>query len=140
MLAEGGKIAGILGETVFRDSRLRGYILGLGVNLNMRSRDLSRVDQPAASLNRIMGTAVDRDAFLNLFLKKFFDGYDGFMKHGFASIRKKYLSRYPYIGRQLTVASLTPALTGEAEDIDLHGRLIIRTSEGAVAIDLGDVS
>ena len=141
VMAEDRKIAGILGETVYRGSCFRGYILGLGVNLNMKPEDLSLVDQPAISLNMLLGAAIDRDAFLDSFLRVFFQGYESFMKLGFISIRTKYLSRSPYIGRRITVSRLPPPpQTGTAEDIDDQGRLIVGTPKGKKVVNLGDVS
>jgi len=76
VLVGGRKIAGILSQSSTRGSKLNGIVVGAGVNLNLTEHDLEKIDQPATSLNLLLGMDVDRDIFIGKVLEKFFSGYD----------------------------------------------------------------
>jgi BirA family biotin operon repressor/biotin-[acetyl-CoA-carboxylase] ligase len=133
------KIAGILGEGSFRGDAFMGYVLGTGVNLNMRPEDLDSIDQPATALNLLLGHAVDRDGFLNELLERFFFELSDFLREGFPRILKRYSERSTVLGREIVVTSQAGRCTGKARRFDETGALIVETGEGAVRLCEGDV-
>ena len=64
------KVAGILCEVLFEPTFIQA-IIGVGLNLNMESADLSQIDQPATSLKEETGKSWDRDLFLQKLLNQF---------------------------------------------------------------------
>ena len=139
VLAGGRKVAGILAEAVTAGGHVLGAALGAGVNLAMEPGDLAAIDQPATSLNLLLGRPVEREPFLEALLGEFDAGYDHFMASGFASIRQEFLSRTPFLGRSISVHSLNSRITGTACDITEEGSLIVLTPQGRVPITMGDV-
>lgn len=133
------KLAGILAETATDGGRVIGAALGVGVNLAMSPADLAAIDQPAASLNLVLGRPVDRDGFLEALLEEFGGGYAAFVESGFASIRAEFLARTPFLGRLISVNSLNSRITGTACDITEDGSLVVLTPQGRVCITMGDV-
>lgn len=139
LLADGRKLAGILGEAVNSSGHVAGVVLGTGVNLAMGPEELAAIDQPATSLNLLVGRPVERDVFLHALLEEFFAGYGGFMESGFPSIRSEYLARTPFLGRPISVNSVNSRITGTACDITEEGSLVVLTPHGRVKLTLGDV-
>ncbi len=141
VLVDGMKIAGILSESVIRGEQLTGFILGIGINLNMSREELKEIDRPAASLNLITGKPIDRDLFLEQLLKTFFSGYENYLESGFSFIRKSFIEKNAFIGKHITVISLQNSFSGTAKDIDHEGALILATETGKeMHITLGDIS
>jgi BirA family biotin operon repressor/biotin-[acetyl-CoA-carboxylase] ligase len=139
LLAGGRKLAGILAQAVSRGREVLGAVVGAGVNLAMREEDLAAIDQPAASLNLVLGRPVERDAFLDAVLDEFFSGYRGFLESGFASIRSEFLALTPMLGREISVNSVHSRITGTACDITEEGSLVVLTPQGRATLTLGDV-
>jgi len=128
------KISGILGEASFHNDRLRGYVLGVGINLNMPAAELSAIDQPATSLNLLLHRDVERDAFLAQLLERFFAGYDGFLTGGFASIRQAYEARSACLGQEVIVKEFDTQRTGIALGFSSDGSLELKISPDQVAV------
>jgi BirA family biotin operon repressor/biotin-[acetyl-CoA-carboxylase] ligase len=140
ILVEGKKIGGILCQTSILGKRLAGFALGTGINLNMRRKDLLRIDQPAISLNLLTGSPVDRDRFLENLAEIFFTGYDQFMELGFPSIIEPYQKRSPYLGSRIRARLPGGDVSGIALRITENGCLLIETSEGKESIlNAGDI-
>jgi BirA family biotin operon repressor/biotin-[acetyl-CoA-carboxylase] ligase len=75
VMVAGKKIAGILAEAISQGMRVKGLVLGLGVNVAMPQDVVDAIDQPATSLNLILGRVVDREELLGMILNRFFDSY-----------------------------------------------------------------
>ena len=94
VLIGGKKISGILSETVMQGHSFKGLVLGIGVNLNAKSEDLSLVkDKEITALNIELGQDyADKNLFMEKLLNKFFAHYDEFLNNGFAYIKDDYIS------------------------------------------------
>ena len=124
----GKKISGILAEAVGvnnNDGRyfLKGIVLGFGVNLNMSSDFLSKIDQPATSLNIETGKFIDKEIFLKKVIDKFFLYYNKFIEDGFLLIREDYIRRAGFLNKEVTVKVLNEKLCGIASDVTEEGAL-----------------
>ena len=139
VLVRGKKIAGVLGEAVYQGLRLQGYILGLGVNLNMNADDITSINQPATSLNLLIRRHVNRDRFLETLLTAFFQEYASFLLTGFPFIRHRFLEKTPFLGKEITIKSESIPVSGIAKDINRNGSLVLFTGEEDKTITLGDV-
>lgn len=135
------KIAGILGQSFFRGSSLEGLVIGAGINLNLSPEDLLKTGQPAASLNRLTGSRVDRDRFLKILLNHFFEGYGDFIFRGFGSIRDSYSERCSFLGREISVRLPENDISGKALRIGGDGCLVIMDSHKKMEtrLNAGDV-
>ncbi|HBH19346.1 MAG TPA: biotin--[acetyl-CoA-carboxylase] ligase, partial [Cyanobacteria bacterium UBA9579] len=93
VLVNGKKISGILSEISTQGSTLKGFVLGIGINLNLSQEDINAIDQPATSLNLLTGQLINRDLFIKQLLDEFFMDYDSFIQDGFISIKSEYQQR-----------------------------------------------
>lgn len=82
VLIKGKKISGILAESVFIGSELKGIVVGVGINLNLEKSDVEKIDIPATSIFLETGKTVDKEEFLDRFLNLFIDGYEKFLSSG----------------------------------------------------------
>ncbi len=121
----GKKIAGILAESVIDTKGLLGLILGFGVNLNCSLEDISKIDQPATSLNLESGMDIDREIFLKKVSDKFCLRYNEFIEEGFLLIREDYLRRAEFLNEHINVRVFDNEILGIAKDITEDGALKI---------------
>lgn len=77
------KIAGILCETLVEDQK-RGIVCGIGLNVNMSSEELKRIDRPATSLLEEGSKPFDVIIVLNRLQQFFFSFLTDFIQQGFA--------------------------------------------------------
>lgn len=140
VMANGSKIAGILSESVVQGERFLGCILGIGVNLNMGPSDLRSIGRPAASLHLLLGRPIDRDAFLDELLERFFRSYPSFLEEGFPLIRDKFKGKSTFIGKRISIDSSTSRCSGIAQDLDEYGSLVLLDDSGMQRhISVGDI-
>ena len=117
------KISGILAEAVISEGRLKGIVLGFGVNLNTTPEALKNINQPATSLNIEIGKIIDKRAFLEKLSTKFFLLYNRFIEDGFLLIRDEYKKRASFLKSEVTIRLPGGDLCGIAEDITSNGAL-----------------
>ncbi len=141
VLVNGAKIAGLLSETSFQGNEFKGYVLGVGINLNMTQDELDAIDQKAVSLNFLINQPVNRDNFLTQLLDWFFSDYKSVLQKGFSVIKSDYLRRSPYIGMKVKVTLPNAFFQGIAEGLTDDGCLILKLDSGENKIfTAGDVS
>ncbi|MBN2073889.1 MAG: biotin--[acetyl-CoA-carboxylase] ligase [Actinobacteria bacterium] len=134
------KIAGILIETVITGESLQGVIIGTGVNLNLDEKSLKKIGRPATSLNVLLGKEVNRDEFLDLFLKEFFLQYDELLMQGFSLIKEEYKLKSMTLGRAVKAAISGKEYSGIAKDIDDMGQLVLDCNNEEKIINTGDIT
>lgn len=134
VLADGGKVAGILLES---EGRKNGYtmVVGIGVNVASAPNDLSAVSLAT------LGVDIDADQLFTELSAAWLD-YAGIWDEGrgLATIRSRWLARAANVGAEITVRVGGKVLHGTFETLDEQGRLILRLSDSeAVAIAAGEV-
>ncbi|MBQ8475693.1 biotin--[bacterium] len=82
ILINGKKIAGFLCESEFLGDKLKGVIVGCGINLNLDSEEVKNIDIPATSIYLETGRKTDKKEFINNFLDDFEKDYDEFLLYG----------------------------------------------------------
>lgn len=83
ILVNNKKICGILAEGVTKGEILKGIVIGIGLNLNTDIETLSRIDQPATSLNIETGNECDKNLIISEILEEFESNYSSFLKKEF---------------------------------------------------------
>lgn len=141
VLINGKKIAGILSETVMLGNSFKGLVLGIGINLNANEYSLKKIkDKEATALNlEIHVEKVDSDEFLNNLLNKFFDGYDKFLKEGFAIIKDDYLCRACFLNNNVSVQVFNEKKSGIAKSITDSGELVLKQDDKELILTMGDI-
>jgi len=136
VLLNGGKVAGILLETVGAH-----LVIGIGVNL-AHAPDPAQLEARAlrpVSVVGETGAQIAPEDFLDA-LAAAFDRYETqFTTYGFAPIRTAWLSHAARIGEVVTARTMRDETIGVFEDVDESGNLILSTPKGRVAITAADV-
>ena len=117
------KISGILAEGVIENGKLKGLVLGFGINLNTKREILDKINQPATSLNIETGMVIDKQNFLKKVLEIFCLRYDSFIEEGFILIKDEYVRRASFLNKEVTVKVFENEISGKAIEITNSGAL-----------------
>jgi BirA family biotin operon repressor/biotin-[acetyl-CoA-carboxylase] ligase len=140
-LLDGRKVAGILTEMDAELDRVRWVVLGIGVNLNARSRAFPpALRRTATSVRVATGRAVDRVVFAAALCDALEAVYDRLLHEGFGALLADWNAYSCLHGRTVTVDCGGRRVTGRVRGLDASGRLIIDGREGEQRIVAGDVS
>ena len=82
ILINGKKIAGFLAESEFLGNKLKGVIVGAGINLNLDSEEVKNIDIPATSIYLETGNNIDKNEFLKNLIDDFEETYEDFLING----------------------------------------------------------
>jgi BirA family biotin operon repressor/biotin-[acetyl-CoA-carboxylase] ligase len=138
-LVNGKKIAGILSQTSIIGEKLQGYVLGIGINLNLEFDDLTHISQPATSLNLLTGTNIDSSTFRKELLDSFFYGYEEFLNNGFSGIMEEYVRRCTFLGKSIKVNINGKTSSGIASEITNDGALVLFNNNESFKITMGEM-
>jgi len=141
VLLNGGKVAGILLESVGTGGKIGHLAIGIGVNLAAAppAAQLEAGAVAPVSLAGETGLALDPLAFLPPLARAFARYAATFETQGFAPIRQAWLARAARIGQTVTARTGTESSTGTFETIDDTGALILATPAGRRAISAADI-
>ena len=140
VLVRGKKIAGILAETVISENKLKGLILGLGVNLTASEEQVQSIQERiVTALNLEIGKTVDREEFIDEICDEFFANYDEFLKKGFPMIKEDYTNRACFLGKDVCVKVFNEEKQGVAKAITPNGELVLSADNKEVVLTIGDI-
>ena len=141
VLIDGKKIAGILSETVMQGQKLKGIVLGVGVNLNSNQEKIDAIpNKIATSLNIETQKAIDLKEFLNKLLTEFFEHYDEFLQSGFLQIKDDYIKRNCFLGKELKVQVFNHMESGLAKAVNDLGELVLEdNNKREIVLTIGDI-
>lgn len=141
VLLSGGKVAGILLESVGAAGRVDGLIIGIGVNLAEApdAAGLGPDAVPPVSLAGETGATVAPEAFLDLLAPAYDRWEHAFLHAGFAPIRSAWLSHAARLGQTITARTARDRHTGRFEDVDSEGQLVLQTPSGRQRIAAAEV-
>jgi BirA family transcriptional regulator, biotin operon repressor / biotin---[acetyl-CoA-carboxylase] ligase len=131
LLAEDGKVGGILAESAVEEGSLHFVVLGIGVNLEAPAQV-----EGAAGL----GAGMEPMALLTTFLSSFREAY----RTQDAAFADEVVSRWTAvadtIGRRVeATAKDGRRIAGVATGVDRRGGLVVRTPGGAVTVSTGEI-
>ena len=121
--------------------KLKGIVLGIGVNLNATKEKLENIpDKIATSLNLETGNEINLKEFLDKLLEEFFKNYDKFLKIGFPLIKEDYINRNCFLNKNLDVKVFNNIKTGLAKEITDKGELVlIDKNNEEMVLTIGDI-
>lgn len=136
VIADGGKLAGILAEVASRQPIV---VVGIGLNVTLQPDEIG---EPGATSLSALGAMVDRSELVRHILVQLALRVGGWRDSGGASaaLIDGYRARSVTIGSR--VRALLPGgreIVGTAVSIDRHGRLSIDTGADAATIAAGDI-
>ena len=137
ILIDGKKVAGLLNEMSAETDKVNFVVLGIGVNINMRSEQFpADLRHPATSLFLEAGKTVSRTAFTRALLEELDDLYREFIREGYAPVRKAWLEKSRLEGAVVTVTDNGSSRSGRVRGIDEYGALILENGEQILSGDV----
>lgn len=138
VLLSGGKVAGILLESMGTSQGVEWLAIGVGVNLKAVPDGVQDAAFPPTALAE-HGDLVGPEDFLEKLAVNFATEEAIFAELGFGKIREDWLKRAARLGEVITARTSRAEITGTFESIDEAGNLILRTPKGAEVIAAADV-
>ena len=140
ILVNGKKIAGILTEMSTDMDAIDYVVVGLGLNVDT-PRFPHDIREKATSIFIETGTHFSRVKLIKAYLKWYEQYYQIFKGIGFDPILKRWKELADIIGKRIVVEMIDQTLTGEVQDIDSDGFLVLRDEEGkSIRIVSGDIT
>lgn len=141
VLLNGGKVAGILLESISQGAGVAALCIGIGVNL-IAAPDPDQVEPGAlrpVSLLSETGLRVAPETFLDALALAYARREAQFTAQGFAPIRAAWLDHAARLGDRITARTGQASHQGVFETVDAAGNLILGTGAGRLAIPAADV-
>ncbi|SFN01560.1 biotin--[acetyl-CoA-carboxylase] ligase [Dokdonella immobilis] len=116
-------------------------VVGIGLNLRIDAAAGGAIDQPWTDLVRIGdGAPADRNRIAACLLEHLLEALECFAQSSFAAFADEY-ARYDVLrGKPVRVTGGGGERCGEAAGVDRHGALLLRTADGELRVDSGEVS
>ena len=141
VLLNGGKVAGILLESVGMARDIRHIGIGIGVNLKQApvpDEVEAGALRPVSLLSKT-GVDVTPEEFLDVLAPAYAHHEAQFRIYGFAPIRELWLARAARLGEVITARSMREEVTGTFETVDEAGNLVLSTAKGRAVIAAADI-
>ncbi|WP_145104369.1 biotin--[acetyl-CoA-carboxylase] ligase [Cereibacter sediminicola] len=141
VLLNGGKLAGILLESIGQGGRVQHLAIGIGVNL-IGAPAVAEVEPgavPPVSLLAETGLRVDPAAFLDRLAPAYARREESFARYGFAPTREAWLTHAARLGEPIRARTGHDLREGIFETVDASGALVLKTRDGRVAIPAAEV-
>ena len=135
----GRKISGILAESVIKNSKLEGIVLGLGININSDEKLFDYVSQKVTSLSTEVSKKINKDEFIENLVQKFEADYEKLLDNGFSIFKNEYISYLNCIDKEISVKNYDKTFTGIARNVSDNGLLILETNGELKEISAGDI-
>ncbi|MFP4275064.1 MAG: biotin--[acetyl-CoA-carboxylase] ligase [Paracoccaceae bacterium] len=141
VLLNGGKVAGILLESIGAGQGVAHLAVGIGVNLHTAPPADAvepRALRPVA-LATETGLQIGAETFLSHLAVAFDRQERHFATYGFGPLRAAWLDRAARLGEVITARTAREEITGTFETVDEDGNLVLRSARGREAIPAADV-
>ncbi|MEM7723956.1 MAG: biotin--[acetyl-CoA-carboxylase] ligase [Pseudomonadota bacterium] len=141
VLLNGGKVAGILLESLGSGERVDHLIIGIGINLTVApsQAEVEPGAVPPVSLLSETGAEATPEDFLDLLAPAYAKYEAQFTTYGFGPIRTAWLANAARLGRPITARTGQADIRGTFRDVDEAGNLILDTPQGRQPIAAADI-
>jgi BirA family biotin operon repressor/biotin-[acetyl-CoA-carboxylase] ligase len=141
VLAEGGKLAGILVELSGEYQGPCAAIVGIGLNLRLTPALREQAGQPVCDLASLAGgTPPDRNRAAASLITSLIQGLDQFERDGFTAFMDDYAEHDALRKVPLRISGAAGEFDGVGAGVDARGALRVQTSSGVQSIDSADVT
>lgn len=141
VLLSGGKVAGILLESVGTGRGVSHLAIGIGVNLAVAPSQ-AEVEPGAmrpVDLVSHCGALIPPEAFLDRLAASYANWEAKFTTFGFSPIREAWLSRAARLGQVVTARLPNQEITGTFETVDAAGNLVLKTAAGRQTVSAAEI-
>ncbi len=141
VLAEGGKLAGILVELNGEYQGPCAAVIGIGLNLRLTQALREQAGQPVCDLATLAGgEAPDRNRVVVALIAALARGLHEFERSGFAGFVEDYARHDLLRDEALQISGALGDFVGVGAGVDARGALRVRTLDGLKAVDSADVT
>ena len=131
ILVDGKKLAGILAEAACDAQRVEYVILGIGLNLNYRIREMPEaLRERATSIADLTAKSVARETVLVRLIQDLDRCYGELVESGFERLRLRWEQCFAWRDRNVSAEVDGRSVVGRAAGIDAEGALIIVDAAG----------
>ena len=125
------KIAGILAETIWRSNKIKKIIIGIGINVNCTSGDLSALANAATSFYMQSGVVFDMNDFFNVYKDRLSEWLSILLykKNGISAIKKNWLKHSKITNKDVIWQNHGMKIYGKIIKIEDNGTIIFRTKQ-----------
>ncbi len=139
VMINGKKVCGILIESGVKDSDTNYAIIGIGINVNLKTACLDNVLTPATSLSDELGREVSGLAIVRRLLQEVECLYRSAQNS--EAVYRNWRQNLETLGKWVNARSGNEVYEGFAEDVEKDGSLILRLRDGSLKrITTGDVT
>ncbi|MDD7970143.1 biotin--[acetyl-CoA-carboxylase] ligase [Roseinatronobacter alkalisoli] len=138
VLLNGGKLAGILLESVGQGAQVSHLAVGIGVNLLHAPAAEDGALRPVSLLSET-GMSVTPEEFLDVLAPAFAHWEGQLVTYGFAPVRQAWMNGAARLGERIIARTVLDSHEGTFEGIDATGALMLRTAQGRRTIPAADV-
>jgi BirA family biotin operon repressor/biotin-[acetyl-CoA-carboxylase] ligase len=125
------KLGGIIVETQDHTEQSKNYIVGIGINVNLKKHELpEQIDQPATSLTIEKEAFIDRTNFAKALLQNLDSWYLILEDERYEHIIEKWQEFCVNIGRRVNVRNTKKEFAGIFLGISNNGELILQLDNG----------
>jgi BirA family biotin operon repressor/biotin-[acetyl-CoA-carboxylase] ligase len=139
VLVGGKKLCGILVESDVRGSSVDYAVIGIGLNVNLKTADFPEIVATATSLSQEMGRELTLPEMIGCLLVEVENLYLSLPEGD--SVFQEWRQRLVTLGKKVEVSSGQTVYWGNAESVASDGSLLLRQPDGKlIKIVAGDVS
>jgi len=136
--SDGRKVGGLLVETIAEGDRMRGAVIGIGINANWRRRAMPpEIRDTATSLADLTGADTDREALLLRLVDALATEIEA-IEAGVSPL-PRYRARCATLGTDVQVATADGIVSGRATGVDATGSLVVETDADIRVLATGEV-
>lgn len=139
---QGRKLAGILTEMNAEMDAINFMVMGIGINVNIKTKDFpDDIREIATSLQRETTQNISRHVLLRNILQQLEALYNCIKADGFDPVFAAWRTMNCTLGHEISVSSANQQFIGMARDIDDEGALIVEKQGGGFErVIAGDIS
>lgn len=138
VLIKGKKVGGILIESGIRGRGVNHAVVGMGINVNLKTADFAQILPTATSLADELGREVPR---LKLVRSLLFEFERLYLSLPSEAVYQEWRDSLVTLGRKVHVRSGSSLYEGSAESVARDGSLVLRRPDGnPILIAAGDVT
>ncbi len=142
LIVNDGKLGGILTELQSDTNHGICVVVGIGLNINMRSKidDSVATVGRVADLHEVLSSVPNRDALATFVIESIVDALTEFDSYGFKSFHAAWHEFDWFKDKSVSVANTSEKITGVVSGIDKDGALLVKRGDEIERVVSGVVS
>lgn len=140
VLVNGKKLAGILLEINGESNGPSNVVVGVGVNVRLPDTVQKEIDQPAVSLESLLGRAIERNRFAAYLVCNLYEIYEKFSERGFPAFIDQWHEYDVYLGQKIQLSLPAGDIVGINRGVNQGGSLQVEYDGQIYSYQSGELS